>query len=255
MPTTTARRAHGVIAAGALKRDLHVASPALAGKDVLALQRALVALGYAPGEVDGIYGPQTATAVRAFQLDHGLEVDGYVGPKTRAALRNAKPGRRNGQPNGSVGAKALAEALRHVGVKETPVNRTSFGRWFGVDGVPWCNTFVSYCFKVGAGYTICAGHRGPGVYAKGCTYVPTTEAWLRASGLWVGRTSPRPGDIAIFNWDGGVPDHIGLVVKDLGGGRFESVEGNTSTADNSNGGCVMRRNRSIQQVNGFGRVR
>lgn len=255
MPTTKPRRRSGVIAVDALKRDLHVASPALTGKDVLALQKALTALGYAPGGHDAIYGTQTAAAVRAFQLDHGLEVDGYVGPRTREALRTAKPRRGNGRVNGTVAAKALAEAVRHVGVKESPVNRTSFGRWFGVDGVPWCNTFVSYCFKVGAGYTICAGFRGPGVYAKGCTYVPTTEAWLKAAGLWVGRTTPRPGDIAIFNWDGGVPDHIGLVVKDLGGGRFESVEGNTSPADNSNGGCVMRRNRSIQQVNGFGRVR
>ena len=118
----------------------------------------------------------------------------------------------------------------------------------------WCNVFISYCFAVGAGYTICAGHRGAGVYPRGCTYVPTTEAWLRATGMWIGRATPRPGDIAIFNWDGGVPDHIGIVEEYLGDGRFTCIEGNTSAGNDSDGGAVMRRTRALTQVNGFGRV-
>ena len=69
------------------------------------------------------------------------------------------------------------------------------------------------------------------------------------------RTYPLPGDIAIFNWDGGVPDHIGIVEKYLGGGQFQSVEGNTSLGNNSNGGEVMRRVRYLSQVDGFGSVR
>ena len=98
--------------------------------------------------------------------------------------------------------------MRHVGVKEDPPgsNRTAFGVWYGENGVPWCNIFVSYCFQIGAGYTICDGFAGAGVMpGKGCAYVPTTEHWLSATGMWVGRTEPQPGDIAIFNWDGGQP--------------------------------------------------
>jgi N-acetylmuramoyl-L-alanine amidase len=44
-------------------------------------------LGYNPGPIDGICGPRTRAAVRAFQRDNPpLEVDGIVGPKTRAKL-------------------------------------------------------------------------------------------------------------------------------------------------------------------------
>ena len=69
-----------------------------------------------------------------------------------------------------------------------------------------------------------------------------------------GPATPRSGDIAIFNWDGGVPDHIGIVESYLGGGKFYCIEGNNSFGNNSNGGQVMRRTRYVSQVNGFGRV-
>jgi len=38
---------------------------------------------------DGIFGPQTKSAVMAFQQKNGLVVDGIVGPKTQAALQQA----------------------------------------------------------------------------------------------------------------------------------------------------------------------
>jgi hypothetical protein len=237
-------------------RALHVTSPLTRGADVLELQQRLDELGYPVGVLDGAYGVATASAVRAFQRDHGLAVDGAAGPATRLALTQAQPGDITAPGPSPIGLDALREARRHVGVKESPPNsnRTPFGRWFGVDGAKWCNVFVSYCFAVGAGYTICSGHRGAGVHAKGCAYVPTTEAWLRATGMWIGRQPPLPGDIAIFNWDGGVPDHIGIVEEYLGNGRFSSIEGNTSAGNDSDGGAVMRRTRALTQVNGFGRV-
>jgi peptidoglycan hydrolase-like protein with peptidoglycan-binding domain len=239
--------------------ELHVTSPEMTGPDVLKVQEKLDALGYAPGKLDGVYGPATAGAVRAFQRDNKLELDGVVGPETRAALRAAK---KPPQPlpivrkPSSIGQKALDESLKHLGVKESPANsnRTKFGKWFGVDGVPWCNIFVSHCFLNGAKYVICAGYKGVGVYAKGCTYVPTTEGWLRATGMWKGRTEPLPGDIAIYNWHGGAPDHIGIVEEYLGGGRFNAIEGNTGIGNDANGGEVMRRLRYVSDVDGFGRV-
>jgi peptidoglycan hydrolase-like protein with peptidoglycan-binding domain len=50
------------------------------------LQSALTARGFNPGSADGIFGPKTDAAVRAFQQANGLAVDGIVGPQTLAAL-------------------------------------------------------------------------------------------------------------------------------------------------------------------------
>jgi hypothetical protein len=245
-----------VLAPGRLTRVLHVVSPLLRGADILQLQQALAALGYPPGPLDSCFGVATSAAVRIFQADRGLDVDGICGPQTVSCLERARPmaGERDGHGS-RPGRKALAEAIKHLGVVERPVNRTEFGEWFGIDGVPWSAIFVSYCFRIGANYTLCSGFQGAGVYAKGCTYAPTCEAWLRATGLWVGRTTPRAGDIAIFNWDGrGAPEHIGIVEKPLGAGKFQCLEGNTSLANDSDGGTVMRRTRLLSQVEGFGRV-
>jgi hypothetical protein len=71
----------------------HPASPApsapVAG--LLAAQRRLAALGFLLGSnVDGQNGPQTQTAVLAFQKWEGLGRDGVLGPKTLAALASAR---------------------------------------------------------------------------------------------------------------------------------------------------------------------
>lgn len=57
---------------------------------ILAVQTALQSLGYSPGPLDGVIGPLTQAAVRAFQADHPpLAVDGDPGPETQTALVKA----------------------------------------------------------------------------------------------------------------------------------------------------------------------
>ena len=130
---------------------------------------------------------------------------------------------------------------------------TPFGRWFGSDGVPWCAIFVSYCFSIGAHTVLCRGWHGAGVGPRGVAYVPTLEAWLRAQGRWM-EDNPQPGDLAVFDWDGGATDHVGIVIRPLGGDRFATVEGNTGAGSDSDGGEVMRRERRLAQAAGFGRL-
>lgn len=57
-----------------------------ADPDVQAVQRCLNALRYTAGPVDGMFGPVTEAALRAFQRDHNIRADGIVGPQTTRAL-------------------------------------------------------------------------------------------------------------------------------------------------------------------------
>jgi peptidoglycan hydrolase-like protein with peptidoglycan-binding domain len=57
------------------------------GAVVTALQKALRTFGGPgaptdPGAADGIFGPQTEAAVKAYQSGHGLSADGVVGDRT-----------------------------------------------------------------------------------------------------------------------------------------------------------------------------
>lgn len=52
-------------------------------------QTALVALGFDPGPVDNLPGPQTRTAIEAFQASKKLQQDGVIGPITERAMRVA----------------------------------------------------------------------------------------------------------------------------------------------------------------------
>lgn len=67
-------------------RSLYLTSPLVRGDDVLALQARLNALGYDAGREDGIFGRDTADAVRSFQGEYGIPEDGICGPRTYAAL-------------------------------------------------------------------------------------------------------------------------------------------------------------------------
>lgn len=62
------------------------------GEAVRELQSALVAHGFTL-EVDGVFGPLTGAAIRAFQKERGLVVDGIAGPATMTALKQEKRAR------------------------------------------------------------------------------------------------------------------------------------------------------------------
>lgn len=56
------------------------------GSEVTQIQTKLKRWGYYKGNVDGIYGSQTLSAVKLFQKKNGLAVDGIAGTKTLNAM-------------------------------------------------------------------------------------------------------------------------------------------------------------------------
>jgi uncharacterized protein (TIGR02594 family) len=120
------------------------------------IQIALAKTGLLPGPIDGVWGRQTASAVRKFQFSHGLEVDGVVGPQTGAALMAST----GGTPAAIAKAGAdvplvwFQEAARQYGTKETPgpASNPKIIDWAGAlgityrsDDIPWCGLFVAHC--------------------------------------------------------------------------------------------------------------
>jgi len=84
------------------------------------LQRRLAGLNYAPGPVDGHYGPLTEQAVRRFQATHGLVVDGIDGPMTRTALASAQLVLRPGDGYVAGGAGQVRMLQRHLAAAGFP---------------------------------------------------------------------------------------------------------------------------------------
>jgi peptidoglycan hydrolase-like protein with peptidoglycan-binding domain len=69
-----------------LKTILSLRQPSASGPLVLSLQRALRKRGIHHGPPDGVYGPMTMAAVKAFQFLKGLVVDGEAAPAVAKAL-------------------------------------------------------------------------------------------------------------------------------------------------------------------------
>lgn len=134
----------------------------------------------------------------------------------------------------------LAIARKDLGYKESPPgsNRTKYGKWYGMDGQPWCMMAVQYWLNQ-AGVT-------PVIRTASCGAL--MRAAIRA-GEWVTRDY-QPGDVVIYDFPGGAAtDHTGII-EGFDGRYVTAIEGNTSTGNDSNGGEVMRRKRKLDVVVG-----
>ena len=88
------------------------------GDAVRKAQTNLKARGYYWGDVDGLFGPQTDSAVRWYQGGRGLAVDGIVGPRTWARLD--PPTVRNGSTGPAV--TMLQQLLGDFGYDPGPID-------------------------------------------------------------------------------------------------------------------------------------
>lgn len=151
-----------------------------------------------------------------------------------------------GHPPPAAGSTRLAalELLRgELGYKESPSgsNQNKYGAWYGMNGQPWCAMAATWAYEHVPG--------GSPSFVKGSRYAycPYIVADARGGKYGLKTTDdPSPGDLVVYDWSyDTVYDHVGLFEKWVGPSTFQAIEGNTSTSNNSNGGEVMRRTRSL----------
>lgn len=132
-------------------------------------------------------------------------------------------------------------AEKEIGTVESPKNsnKTKYGKWFGFDGVAWCGMFVSWVYAQ-------AGKQLPNIgFSKGFAGCQTAFAYFKKNGCIT--KNPVAGDIVLFDWNrDNRYDHTGIFVKQIDDNHFETIEGNTSLTNQSNGGMVMRRIRDYK---------
>lgn len=133
-------------------------------------------------------------------------------------------------------------AASQIGTKESPAgsNRVKYWDWYGEgwQGNPWCDCFVSWCAdQIGASDIV-------GKFA----YCPSHVNFAKKLGRWLDREEkPQPGDVIFFS-NGSRACHVGIVERRNGTSSVTTIEGNTSTSSNDNGGSVMRRTRAYGSV-------
>jgi len=62
--------------------------------------------------------------------------------------------------------------------------------------------------------------------------------------MWVARSEPQPATSRSTTGTAARRNHVGIVERATGDGSFSAIEGNTSIASDSDGGEVMRRDRT-----------
>lgn len=139
--------------------------------------------------------------------------------------------------------KILDTAMAELGYRESPAgsNRTKYGRWYGLDGQPWCMMFVQWVFhQAGGAQLLPVRTASCGALMRGA----------RNAGCWV-TEGFRPGDLAIFDFSGTHTrtDHVGIVAE-VRDGALYTIEGNTADGNDSNGGQVLTRLRPLHVVRG-----
>ena len=137
----------------------------------------------------------------------------------------------------------LTIARKELGNTESPAgsNRTKYGKWFGLDGNPWCMMFIAWCFSM-------ADVELPKKTASCGDLMRAAQA----AGCWV-TTNFQPGDVAIFDFSGQrkTTQHCGIVELELPDYGVQTIEGNTSErGSQDNGGMVCRKNRAQKYIIG-----
>ena len=170
------------------------------GDDVADVQRQLMSLGYSVQAADGVFGSETASAIRSFQRDRGLEVDGVIGADTFQSLMGRSiPVSRSG--SASLARRVVGMSLQYEGVPYM------FGGTSprGFD----CSGFTQF------------------VFSRSGVYLPRAADEQYGVGTPVSLSRLQTGDLVFFSTYEAGPSHVGIY---LGDGDFISATSSSGIA-------------------------
>lgn len=163
------------------------------GQEITAIQKQLIKLGYSVGSVDGSFGKQTASAVKAFQKDNGLAADGVIGPQTYKALMGQEI-TVSRDSSAVIPRRVIQTALLYTGVPYVFGGTTP-------DGFD-CSGFVQF------------------VFSNSGIMLPRTADLQYQVGQTVAFSRLQPGDLVFFTTYAPGASHDGIY---LGDGQFISA--------------------------------
>lgn len=131
-------------------------------------------------------------------------------------------------------------AKKEIGYFESPPNsnKTKYGEWFGLNGLPWCAIFVSWVFDKAGFILPKIGFEKPGFAScqMAVNYYRNKQCIVKV---------PTRGDIVFYDFDDNNRyDHVGIYGDDEIYGHIIAIEGNTSVKSDRNGGKVLERVRN-----------
>ena len=138
-------------------------------------------------------------------------------------------------------SEIISIAQREIGTVESPANSNNvkyntwyYGKQVSGSAYPWCAVFISWLFK------------GTNLVKRTASCADMLD-WFEKNGQVVSK--PQAGDIVFFkyNTNNRKTNHVGLIIS-VSGGVLTTIEGNTSTSSNDNGGKVMKRMRKSNIV-------
>lgn len=143
----------------------------------------------------------------------------------------------------------LSIATLQIGTAEMPPNSNNvkyntwyYGREVFGSAYPWCMVFCQWVYDK-------AEIKLP-IRTASCTTLMDAS---KAKKSFVDNKHLAPGDLLLFDFaakpTGTKATHCGIL-SSINGANLKSIEGNTSTKDETNGGTVMMRDRTISQVVG-----
>ena len=145
-------------------------------------------------------------------------------------------------------AEAILNAARgEIGTKESPAgsnqvkyNAAYYGREVSGSSYPWCCVFVWWCFRQAGAPELFFGGRKT-------AYCPTLKTYHKAQSV---KGDYRPGDVVFFNFSGrSNAAHVGIC-ESFDGTYITTIDGNTGSGSEADGGAVLRRKRPKKYIVG-----